>query len=240
MKVSQNLSSSSLFHFTSKLEYLQAIIEFGFQARYNVEKMVKKRIAYVAPMICYCDIPLGSVKYHIHRYGGYGIGLSKPYLKDKGVTPLFYIHSKSPQIPITGTNKNIKELQESRLTPYLKPVFGYDPVLKESTRIVIGRKGVNYINEKEWRYIPKKTKVDIIKYRTNQQVIDRKDSINKSSSFTLLKIDDYENIDYIFLEKKEDIKPFFNFLDGLLKRSSFDKELLISKIILKGQLLRDF
>lgn len=240
MKLTQNLSSESLFHFTSKLEYLFSIIESGFQARYCTEKLPKTRLAYISPMVCFCDIPLGSIKFHLSRYGGYGIGLKKSFLKDKGATPLHYIHSKSPHITITGTEKNIKDLKSSSITPYFKQVIGYDPVFKDGTRKVEKTRKVNYMNEKEWRYIPKNTRLEFMRYSSNQQLVDAKDVKNYSNQYEKLTIDSFDHIEYVILAKNEDIKPFLEFLNKLSLKNKFDKELLISKILVQGQILRDF
>lgn len=55
--ITENLSSLSLFHFTPKLEYLLEILQLGFRLRYNYEKLPRYQMAYICPMICFCDIP---------------------------------------------------------------------------------------------------------------------------------------------------------------------------------------
>jgi len=240
MKLSQNLSSSCLFHFTGQLEYLTSILKDGFQARYCTEKLPKAKVAYLAPMVCFCDIPLGAVKFHLSRYGGYGIGLKKSALRDVGVTPLFYIHAKSPQFPITGSPRNIEELKALSITPYLKPTFGSDPVFEEGTRKVIRTRQVNYMNEKEWRYVPRHADIDVFKYKTNQELVDLKDNHNGNGSFHKLEIKNLDQIEYIILGRNEDITPFLKFVDELDELYTFDRELLISKILTQGQILRDF
>jgi len=240
MKISQNLSSASLFHFTSQLDYLVSIIEYGFQARYCIEKLPKTRLAYLSPMVCFCDIPLGSIKFHLSRYGGYGIGLKKTFLKKQGASPLLYVHSNSPHISITGSEKNMTDLKKSPFTPYLKQVTGYDPVFKADTRLVEKTRKVNYMNEKEWRYIPENVELEFVKYSSNQQLVDIKDKKNGTNTFDLLTINNLDNIEYVLLGRNTDIKPFLKFLDELSKKRSFDKELLISKILTQGQILRDF
>jgi hypothetical protein len=240
MKLSQNLSSSTLFHFTNEFKYLTSIIKDGFQARYGAEKLPKMKLAYLSPMICFCDIPLGSVKYHLSRYGGYGIGIRKQILKEKGVTPLLYIHSKSPQITITGSPKNLNDLKESELTPYLKQYLGYDPVLDPNTRKVLKLRKINYMNEKEWRFVPKPTEVEIRKYRTNQELIKWKDDKNKLGKISFLKISNLEEIEYIILAKTTDVKLFIGFLETLRKTITFNKDIILPKILTQGQILRDF
>lgn len=240
MKLSQNISSATLFHFTSELDFLLSIIEKGFQARYCSEKLPKKRIAYLTPMVCFCDIPLGSVKFHLSRYGGYGIGLKKSYLKEKGVTPLLYVHSKTPHLTVTATDKNLSDLRNSKTTPYLKQIIGYDPIFEDGTRKVLKLNKVNYSNEKEWRYIPIPSDIEFVNYTSTQQLVDKKDIKNSSSVFELLKIENFEAIEYIILSRNKDLDRFLTFLDKLSKSVSFKKEVLLSKILIQGQILRDF
>jgi hypothetical protein len=236
-KVTPNLSSATLFHFTKKREWLQSIISEGFLARYCYDKFPKKRLAYLAPMVCFCDIPLGLIKYHLSRYGGYGIGINKKYLRELGVTPIMYVHSNSKQLTVTGTDKNLEELKTNPFTPYIKIYYGAEPEIDENRKHT-GTKNVRFINEKEWRYVPPNFPVETRKFNKEQELIDWKDTKNQSATFTKLEVP-LEKIEYFFLAQKKDMTPFIDFIDDL-HTSKTIRDLLISKIVLQGSILRDF
>jgi hypothetical protein len=62
-KVSQNISSDSLFHFIKRREWLFAILKKkSFQARYVYEGIPEIKYKVGIPMKCFCDIPLGIIK----------------------------------------------------------------------------------------------------------------------------------------------------------------------------------
>ena len=96
VKVSQNLSSESLFHFIRKLDWLLEILENkSFQARYVYENMPEAEYKAGIAMKCFCDIPLGAIKKHMNSYGEFGIGISKSYAKKNYITPVIYFHNNS-------------------------------------------------------------------------------------------------------------------------------------------------
>ena len=91
----ENLSSSVLFTFTPKMEYMLDMIIKGIVPRYSYERLPGSKKNYIVPMKFFCDIPLGKVKNHMQRYGYYGIGLKKSFLQEHGATPVIYIHKNS-------------------------------------------------------------------------------------------------------------------------------------------------
>lgn len=91
-------NTSSLFHFTGKMEYLKDILSKGFRYSYSFEsynesiirndnpdiqnktfffpcKCIKNGVA--IPMICFCDIPLTRTASHRKVYNNYAIGINK-------------------------------------------------------------------------------------------------------------------------------------------------------------------
>ncbi|MBK6932270.1 MAG: hypothetical protein IPH12_15970 [Saprospirales bacterium] len=165
------ISSNSLFHFTSKLKYLKAILQEGFCPRYCLENFDtfkflsgEDSMEMAVPMVCFCDIPLSKVKTHVQMYGSYGVGLSKSWGNQAGISPLFYI---SPESATTNSiySTIVYLLNNSR--------FGWDETLdRQYDRLLrlirftkpyegrFFRRGkflkspVTFYNEREWRYIP--------------------------------------------------------------------------------------
>lgn len=113
------LSANVLFHFTPR-EYLLDKFERGFIPRYNtefdpildgeyfyknaqithinkgettIEKIPPKST--LIPMVCFCDIPLSSLDFHMDVYSSYGIGLRKEWGEEKGLNPVMYVNEGS-------------------------------------------------------------------------------------------------------------------------------------------------
>lgn len=103
-------NSSTLFHFTSKFEYLKGILEKGLRYSYSFEPFPsrkKRNRGCAIPMICLCDIPLTRTLEHTYKYGKYCIGLDKSRLVAKLkelINPVLYLSS-------THLQNNIIELR---------------------------------------------------------------------------------------------------------------------------------
>lgn len=106
------VKSNTLFHFTTKLDYLIDILENGFWPRYCLEdrswlkkinpltgKVYPQADDAYYPMVCFCDIPLSKILDHINFYGQYGIGLTKEWAVENHLNPLFYIADQSNHFP---------------------------------------------------------------------------------------------------------------------------------------------
>lgn len=135
ISVRPNLSSKTLFHFTPRIENLYSIIQNGLRAYYNYEKLPKGKSYYVAPMVCFCDIPLSTIKYHVSKYGRYGIGINRTAARECGFTPVFYVHSDSKHV-----NFRKAYLNKQSFTPFIKPFFGFVPILDNNKKIKKGNK----------------------------------------------------------------------------------------------------
>ena len=90
-----SLSANTLFHFTSKLDYIINILTNDFTPRYCMESFNYLSVGgnpleIALPMVCFCDIPLSQIRNHIENYGGYAIGLSKEWGISNGINPVLY------------------------------------------------------------------------------------------------------------------------------------------------------
>ncbi|WP_072008674.1 abortive infection system antitoxin AbiGi family protein [Hymenobacter sp. IS2118] len=114
--IKETLSSNTLFHFTKSREILTLILTNEFSPRYCLEDFTmlgiteadKTALELAVPMICFCDIPLSKIRYHLSCYGNYGIGMKKSWGIKKRVTPIIYASPKSETISL------IKEMLKIR------------------------------------------------------------------------------------------------------------------------------
>lgn len=125
-----NVSSSSLFRFTTKFEYLKDIVENGFPFRKCVEDMaigsyqndVFSQLGAVVDQlhswaVCFCDLPLSQSKEHRGQYGDYAIAMSKEWAMSQHITPIRYYHSQSPDHTDSQTRLLIDMMVASERNP---------------------------------------------------------------------------------------------------------------------------
>ncbi|MDP1676836.1 MAG: abortive infection system antitoxin AbiGi family protein [Bacteroidota bacterium] len=171
-----NVSSNTLFHFTSSIDNLLNILENEFSPRFCPENKIGHILnpnnpyvapEYAYPMVCFCDLPLSLIKNNISFYGNYGIGLRKEWGIRNGISPVHYVHYNSNTIhgiediffnlmsdtqtgdPENGLIFNTDVSNDIKLLlRYLKPYTGST---KKNDTIYNDR---NFYNEREWRFVP--------------------------------------------------------------------------------------
>ncbi len=239
-KVSQNLSTDNLFHFTSKLEYIIEILKNKFfVARYVYEEIPSFKFKLAIPMKCFCDIPLGQIKKHLKHYGNYGIGITKSFAMSNYIGPVFYVHDNSDALLSYETylSNNGTENLNMTLLPYFKK---YDEIkLSNNERKIRNR----LYDEREWRFIPENSNIEFLDNIDNiQNFLDHKNNdLSNDPNFKnhILKFE-YSNLSYIFLRTEKDIKEVY---ETIYKNNTIDdmtKAKLMSKIITSKQIERDF
>ncbi len=125
-----NISSSSLFRFTTKFEYLKQIISEGFCFRHCVEDMAigdydNDPFAGTGVVVtqlhsravCFCDLPMSHSQDHRKQYGEYAIAMTKEWAMRKRVTPIRYYHSDSPDHHDSQTRLMLDMLVEAKHNP---------------------------------------------------------------------------------------------------------------------------
>lgn len=233
-KTTGNISSDTLFHFTNEFSNLELILQNGIKESNIYEKLPAKNIAYFTNTVCFCDIPLSLVKEHINWYGTYGIGLNTKFAQSKGITPVTYIHSKSPCFPKGSSIETMKWYETYPFTNQLKQIRGKQRLLDEKDTPIF--KWKTFYNEKEWRYFSKKYKTDLIQYKVE---LDLETKLNeykeREPSFLTFEPKD---IEYIIIRDSKDIAGLLN----ILKSSKYfkDFETLLTKVITIKQILKDF
>lgn len=175
------ISSSSLFHFTRQKETLFKILEKGLRfsfcreslpgvtisansiSTFDAIRRVYKLIYFGIPMLCFCDIPLGSVAKHVEKYGRYGVAFDKGRLPQlyncKGgyeMNPVCYFYGDKYTSPfydlcsVVGSLENEKSNKANlvRILGFSKPF--------DNRREQEEAKGVSeqcFYDEREWRIV---------------------------------------------------------------------------------------
>jgi hypothetical protein len=91
------VTSDTLFHFTSSLKNLKNILDIKFRLTYCHEEyfLTNKKQSSYYPMLSFCDIPLSLAKNQIKKYGPYAIGMSKDWAMKNNLNPVVYIEKDS-------------------------------------------------------------------------------------------------------------------------------------------------
>jgi hypothetical protein len=177
------VSSESLFHFTSSMKNIVSILTKRFHLTYCKEEIYfgkESNIEYY-PMITFCDLPIGLIKGHIEKYGSYGIGMTKEWGIKNGLNPVLYIEKDSiltddigstldnistvfnlfkqiRQDPSFKENEVIIKILENHsqnAEKYLNILRFVKNYSGELVRKNKVYKNYKFYDEKEWRYVPK-------------------------------------------------------------------------------------
>lgn len=164
--MSQNVSSSVLFHFSKSLDNIVDILTSGFYPHYCPEYLfgptyeadARNNIppSHAAPMVCFCDLPLSLIKKHLADYGQFGIGLEKQWGISNGVAPVFYTHDLAQTyIPLSQRFWAAKDQNDSKAKQDLEMLMAYTkPFHGNAWRNGNSQLDVPFYDEREWRYVP--------------------------------------------------------------------------------------
>ncbi|MFA5404768.1 MAG: abortive infection system antitoxin AbiGi family protein [Ignavibacteria bacterium] len=235
-KVRPNLSSDSLFYFTSKIEYLIDILRNGFQARYNYETIPNINLPLAIPMKCFCDIPLGLSKKHISTYGDFGIGISKEFAMKNGITPLIYVHKDSDTL-VKYINEILNSTDNDNSESIIAYFKKYEEYETKNKKIKI-----RYYDEREWRYIP--PDVDVEPLNKIKSEDGRKNFVTKLNEKLpkdkyRLKLDS-DDIRYIIVRDDDSIPNVIDTIENEKWLSKTNFKLLLTKFLTKKQIINDF
>jgi hypothetical protein len=258
------ISAKSLFHFTSKPEYLISILENGFFPRYSLEdSKFKYSPSCAIPMVCFCDLPLSDVSDHIGFYGNYGLGLKKEWAIDNGINPVLYLSNVSQLskcLEIIGRNTvgvyaNFQRAlidglaSDDQINAFINEYGKYAMEIEDYIKPIEGKmykdgKEINkyFYDEREWRYIPQ-IETDYQNYRLSKE--DYHNSIKLAQANAQLskkcnlkfKIDD---IKYIILSSENDVYSTIEAINEIYAKESLkSKSTLCSRILTVNQIKED-
>lgn len=251
-----NISSNSLFHFTSNLKNLIGILTNDFFPRFSYETLVldfeKPPIEIAIPMVCFCDISLSQIASHINTYGHYGVGMSKEWGLRNKLNPIIYLNensfiadaifqTSSAVYNLIDLNSRDSELvfnEFMKIINFLKPYMGD---FKRKGEIF---ENYRYYDEREWRYIPAIVTEDGIPITLSkiefENIVFLSNYNKKLIDFKLNFLPN--DIKYIFVKSEDEIHTMIDSLRNI-KGNFFDTktiDILSSKIITTTQILEDF
>lgn len=169
--------SSSLMHFTNKLESLKGIIKNGFRFSYckeeynnalinNIKKQGKTDFiptnfcpnknlcnTVLIPMVSFCDIPLTCSKVHAQKYGYYGVGIDRELARNiyPQLMPVQYMSSERFRLALNEISMIFSEARNinRQITNSVKLMIGTTKVYSTLRK----KKNVLCYEEREWRVI---------------------------------------------------------------------------------------
>lgn len=62
----------------------------------DLDEPLSGNASYQPEAVCLCDIPVGDLHLHIAKYSPFGVAFTKPFLVERGASPMFYIAGDAP------------------------------------------------------------------------------------------------------------------------------------------------
>ena len=227
------VSSNTLFQFTGDKETLVKILTSkGFWPKYCIEYgwNEKLKFDFAVPECCFCDIPLSSIQQHMAFYGGYGIGMTKEWGIQRGLSPVMYVISGAHFTNvINGIRKAATGVEENtKFFAFLKRYKSINYKKKDGKL----RRIQNYLyyNEREWRYVPSELSAKEMIVKVSDKNTFNADAI---SQMTMPYMCAFEATDIKYMIVKDDTErnSLVHDIETLDNWSKTDRELLASKIL---------
>ncbi len=245
-----NITSNTLFHFTTKLDTVCKILEskkfIPFYSKEDLRPFIEKesRFQYAGiPMVCFCDIPLSLIRSHLSFYGKYGIGIKKSWATKYSISPVLYaMKSSSTAKKIRALRKVINKLKEDGLSTidekhilsliaYAKPFTG--KIFRDGSWRT--KKLLN--EEREWRYVPNYIDLDIL----DKEDIEDENYVNDWDDYVVSKYSikfTPDDINYIIVHDEVDSIKIQELI-YTMNLTENEKKILASKVLISKQFLKD-
>lgn len=247
------VSSNTLFHFTSKLEYLINILTNNFRPRYCLEmfsSLSPLSLDFAFPMTCFCDLPLSNTGKHLATYGNYGIGLTKEWGMRKGLNPVLYIQKDSDLFKAINRSTMAfalllkdGDVAEKLVEGLINLQFFTKPYTGDFLRGGKVVKNVRFYDEREWRFVPKPDNNEY--YRMKSSVFENihlREESNRSLPVSAMLEYEPDDVRYIIVDREDEI---LQTVDDILqikgsKYSDDQLKLLTTRIISAERIREDF
>lgn len=239
--IKQNISSHSLFHFTSSFSTLKKILDSQeILASYCTEHFWNS-YKFAVPMACFCDIPLSQISEHISKYGKFGIGFKSSWETAQSLSSVIYTRSKSNLAKHFG--KELYALCDGNTKPSLSDgdIYLLTHIKKYQGGFLHGKdecktfKNVIFYNEREWRYVPSNITLNEIKIeKEDRKGIEVANNTKYSLPFKPC------DIRYIIVSDDGIRYDLIEYLDKLIFVTDRDRAMLKSRILTVPQIIDDF
>jgi hypothetical protein len=214
------------------------MLQEGIVPRYAYERLPGTEKGYLAPMKCFCDIPLSKVKFHMERYGYFGVGLKKSFLRKQGATPVIYVHANSSILKNIIKRKPMS-MEYFSILPLLKRYDGDDYRFDLNNKLS-SKKRIYFYDEQEWRYVPLDFKCEIgVPFKKINLGVRKANKMNREKPYleNCIKIPPGE-IEYIIINKNRELDSLIEALKKIYKKS--DVESILTKVQIADKILKDF
>jgi len=258
-----NLSANCLFHITPKIEYLKSILNNGFHPRYCIEEIgsfspyVSEKEMIANPIVCFCDIPLNSIKEHILKYGYFGLGMTKDWGRKNGISPVTYVYKHS------STGDLIRFISwkafEMEVNPSNDQFLGLVQILKSYYKTSEGQMYkdgkfqdtiYNFYNEREWRYVPfgliekAAEKEPNIRAFLEKEIFDNEEQREKNNGILAAYCSinfEPNDIKYLIVKAQTDLSNLADFIETSYLKDAEKKVVrnFISRIYVLDELMED-
>ena len=171
-------------------------------------------------------------------YGKYGIGMTKDWGIENGISPVMYVVPNSHFVKIiNGIRKAAKGVAENtKFFAFLKRYQGVNYRYVDGDWIP--KKNYLYYNEREWRYVPSELDANEMIIRVDKKEEFDADILSQRTKPYLCPFKS-EDIRYMIVTNEEERISLVQEIEKLVNWSEFDKNLLKSKILTHALIKED-
>ncbi|MFI5201283.1 MAG: abortive infection system antitoxin AbiGi family protein [Candidatus Kapaibacterium sp.] len=238
----QRITPDALFHFSKNIDTIITILKEGFKPSVSMEEIPSnpaEPLVMGVPMVSFCDIPISQIREHISKYGKFGIGMTKKWGIQKGLSPVLYVSKNSN---VFGLIINIMVEFAKGARPNSKKKDGFDAAIhlmsytKPYQGIAHRKSGdipdVRFYDEREWRYVL--GGIQLIPRNRIEEFLQI--GVTERLTFEL------SEVKYLFVEKRSDVLDLIHKIMALERegKNFNDILMLISRIITCEDLYEDF
>lgn len=253
------ISANTLFHFTNSRNLEKILLSQGLFAQYSDEHFEGIfpdksifRFDYI-PMISFCDLTImqltGDSK-HRENFGEYGIGLTKKWGIKNKVSPVTYVHEKSPSVnqlyqlfkvlsEFPSDNNIVPGLRSIKreLVDSIKYFKSYEGRWHKGDTIADTLPNLIYYNEREWRYCPFLNDYQVLSaIKTYNKK--KKEKLNEELKSKPVKFEN-DDVKFIVIKDKNEKNDFVNVIRKMkINRKQQDE--LITNIISFEEIREDY
>lgn len=232
---------NSIIHFTEQFETLSKILDDGaLKLKYCREVFyLADRVSSSAvhPMVSFSEQAISSIDNKNITYGRFGIALKRKWVQEMKLHPVLYLDRDSHVAEalsdlLKARRKNAKKalspnvrLSIITIKCFTKNAVGYNSFFK--------MKNFNFKEEKEWRYVPKKTDIG------DSLISQTKSKYDKAPNFYNSKLDKYPlkfaktDIQWVFVineHQRHEVAEKFGLDKNIIKISAWTTDLQKAKV----------